>query len=213
MTQATRIAKAAGRAVLGAFSGAVLASIGLVFLGEAVFSYHPPDHGFGPLFMGMGIGALVGAAIGVFAGAWELRGKTRDAVVGLLTGAVAGLLAGVLFGVVAAAWYGEPGYGKHAAGARAAGIIIGVPVGCVLGGICGWLVGCRVSGGVPDDLELAVRRFCAQLEREGYQAVHDRSGDCHIIVANKRVGGAVTRHLARRVDGGIRIEEIRVPGP
>jgi len=61
---------------------------------------------------------------------------------------------------------------------------------------------------MADDLEMAVLRFCAQLEREGYQADHEMVGDVHVIAARPRSGGAVLRYVASRKDGAVQIEEV-----
>jgi hypothetical protein len=106
MGHVMHIANAAGRAVLGAFAGAVL---GLCVLGIVLFVIFDvscaPFRGDGPglLLIGAGVGAGVGVVTGVWAGAWVLRGKVKAVVVGILAGAVLGTLAGVLYGSVVAA--------------------------------------------------------------------------------------------------------------
>jgi len=96
MSHPTQIMNASWRAVAGAFAGAVLALAGVVFLGDFIWSYHPPTHGFTPLFITMAIGAVLGVVIGVFAGACELRGTAKGIFIGILVGAVVGIISAFL---------------------------------------------------------------------------------------------------------------------
>jgi hypothetical protein len=161
MSKVMRSSNAVVRAVLGLLAGAVLGVCIISALHEAI-SYDPWRYGPVLLFIGAAVGAVVGVIIGVWVGA--------------VAGILLGVLAGVAYGAWVAAALPEDQMTRGAAEVyhRSVGIGIGVPAGCILGGLSGWVVGRRG----PDDL------------------------------ANKP-GGAVTRHLARRVAGAIRIEEIR----
>jgi hypothetical protein len=143
MSLSDRLRAAAGRAFLGAGAGAALAFILACLLAEPVFSYHPPDDGFGPLLLATGAAALAGGFVGVVAGGREVRGPARDAVLGLLTGALCGALAAVYYGKVAAAVYDpeSAGDGKAEAVYRLVGLLFGVPAGSLLGAAVGLVTG------------------------------------------------------------------------
>jgi hypothetical protein len=94
--------------------------------------------GFWLVWVVAGLGATVGAVLGLLAGAWEIPERGRIVVAGILAGCLLGLLGGVLFGVLFAASDDPPFDGKEEIGARRVGIYFGVPAGSLLGGIMGF---------------------------------------------------------------------------
>lgn len=140
MNRAGRAAAAACRAVLGGLAGGVLAVIGLCLLGDFIH-YYPPDDGYSLLLTTAGVGTAAGALLGLVAGAWAIRGMVGLALRGVVAGSLLGLLGGVLFGVVAAPSDDPVFWGKHEAVYQRAGILLGVPAGCLLGGVIGLAAG------------------------------------------------------------------------
>jgi hypothetical protein len=134
------------RAILGIFAGAVL---GASILGglSPFLSYDPWSHGFGLLFVSAGTGAMFGCGLGGWAGNRRLRGKTLLACVGIVVGILLGALGGVLYGAAAVASVPQDALKRGAMEIhyRALGIGVGVPAGCLIGGICGWASGFIVS--------------------------------------------------------------------
>jgi hypothetical protein len=62
---------------------------------------------------------------------------------------------------------------------------------------------------MPDDLERAVGRFCAQLSREGYMVDLERAGDVHVVLVRDWDGDVVGRYIASAADDGVHIEEFQ----
>ncbi len=145
------------RALLGAFAGAVLGTIGLGLLADFRFvDYYPAEDGLALVGKVAGVAALAGAFLGVVAGSWEIRGKAQVIVVSVLTGSVVGLFVGVVCGeVVATCSLPSPVEDKDRAVYWWLGVMTGVPGGAVLGGLSGAVVACcRAKGharpGPPD---------------------------------------------------------------
>jgi hypothetical protein len=62
---------------------------------------------------------------------------------------------------------------------------------------------------MPNDLERAVGRFCAQLSREGYMVDVERAGDAHVVLVRDWDGDVVGRYIACAAEDGIHIEEFQ----
>ena len=90
-------AAALKRGVLGGFAGAIIFAV-IVELVRVAALFTPLVFWIGLWsFLGAGvIGGTAGAVFGMFAGAWQIRGWAKDAVIGILAGCFLGLLAAVL---------------------------------------------------------------------------------------------------------------------
>jgi hypothetical protein len=118
----------------------LLAVVLACLLSEAV-SYYPPDHGYWPLLLMVGVAGLAGGALGALVGGCEIHGRARTIILGVLVGAVLGTAAGVVYAVVVGSGAGDPLREKVQAIAVRRGIAIGVPTGSLLGGFAGLVVG------------------------------------------------------------------------
>jgi hypothetical protein len=129
------------RGLLGAGSGAFLAVIGTAALG-----YFDPEDRLRSASLPAALGAGLGGAFGICAGAWEIRGKAKYMLIGMVTGCIVGWAGGIVYGAVAAAREADDFMRQKAATVYAnRGLHVGMPAGAVLGAVVGLGVGLIVA--------------------------------------------------------------------